>query len=86
MVVFGQAALLWHLTWPLDEGMNQDNPDKEYDIEAKNIMIPIERLQMTIKPVAYYFPLRLSLPSCERPAEPSCECIQRPSLLVDELS
>ena len=86
MVVFGQAAWIWHLAWPLDEGMNKENPEKESDIETNEIMRPIERMEMTIKHVADSFPLRLLLPYCERLAEPSCECIQRPSLIVDELS
>ena len=86
MVVFGQAAWIWHLAWPLDEGMNQESPEKQSEIETKKIMRPIERMQVTIKHVADSFPLRLLLPSCERLAEPSCECILRPSLLVDEPS
>ena len=86
MVVFGQAAGLWHLTWPLDERMNQENPEKESDTETNDIKRQIERMQMAIKHVADSFPLRLLLPSCERLAEPSWKCIQRLSLLGDEIS
>ena len=86
MVVFGQAARLWHLTWQLDERMNREIPEKESEIETKKIMRAIERMHMMIKHVADSSPLRLLRSSCERLVEPSCKCIRRLSLLVDELS